>query len=193
MNLIEVLENLIPCIKGKWFIGDGALLGIVREGKLMDYDNDIDIYILEDTEIDLTNSVLKEQDYYLCKKIYNPNNKPLKINPWTDFIASLKPSHQNLNRPKLCTMASPLYKQSKIIHKFTDNHIDIFTIYKNKNIWELPLNTRMLGTFYNQDDLILKENNALGFPVYIPNNAEEVLERQYGKDWRIPNQNFKYY
>ena len=24
MDLLEVLKNLIPCIKGKWFIGDGA-------------------------------------------------------------------------------------------------------------------------------------------------------------------------
>ena len=38
MDLLEVLKNLIPCIKGKWFIGDGALLGITRSGGLIPYD-----------------------------------------------------------------------------------------------------------------------------------------------------------
>ena len=74
MELIELLKNLIPKINGMWYLADGALLGLVREGKLIDYDNDIDLYILEDTTIDLTDSILEQQQYYLCNKIYNPNN-----------------------------------------------------------------------------------------------------------------------
>ncbi len=50
-----------------------------------------------------------------------------------------------------------------------------------------------MGTYFTKEDLDLKINNDLGFPVNIPNNAEEVLERQYGYDWRIPNKKFKYY
>ena len=86
MDLLKVLETLIPCIKGKWFLGDGGLLGLIREGKLLDFDNDIDLYVFEDTEIDLSSSVLEEQDYYLCKKIYHPNNEYKPCHLWKYII-----------------------------------------------------------------------------------------------------------
>ena len=60
MDLLSVLKELIPCFKGKWFVGDGALLGIIRGGGLISYDSDIDIYIMEDTIIDLNDSILKK-------------------------------------------------------------------------------------------------------------------------------------
>ena len=46
-NLIEILQKLIECIEGEYFVSDGALLGIIREGKLIEYDKDIDIYLLK--------------------------------------------------------------------------------------------------------------------------------------------------
>ena len=194
MDLLKVLEILTTCIKGKWFVGDGALLGLIREGKLIDYDNDIDLYILEDTEIDLSSSVLEEQDYYLCKKIYNPNNKYIPCpHIWNTYLSSLKPMFPHYDQRQLFEYASPRYPTEKIVHKFTENHIDIFTLYKNGDKWLLPKNVRIMGTYYTKDDLELTENNDLGFSVNIPNNAEEVLERQYGYDWRHPNKNFKYY
>ena len=193
MDLLKVLETLIPCIKGKWFVGDGALLGLIREGKLIDYDNDIDLYILEDTEIDLSSSVLEEQDYYLCKKIYYPNNKYKPVHLWNTYLSYLKLSFPHYDRQRLFKYASPLYPTEKIVHKITENHIDIFTLYKNGDKWRLPENLSIMGTYFTKEDLELTETNELGFPVNIPNNAEDILERQYGYDWRIPNKNFKYY
>ena len=38
----------------------------------------------------------------------------------------------------------------------------------------------------------LQENNDLGFKIFIPKKTEDVLERLYGKDWRIENQKFLY-
>tara|TARA_R110002073_G_scaffold7383_2_gene41965 strand:+ start:91 stop:693 length:603 start_codon:yes stop_codon:yes gene_type:complete len=200
MDLLEVLKNLIPCIKGKWFIGDGALLGITRSGGLIPYDHDIDLYIFEDTEIDLTNSELEEQDYYVCKKIYSPKNIIKKKNTWHEWISVLKPHYPHYDQQRIYEYAATntsecgLYKENKIIPKFTENHIDIFILYKKNNSWQLPpiICDKMKIPYY-QSDLELTSTNVLGFPVNIPNNAEEVLERQYGYDWRHPNKNFKYY
>tara|TARA_R110002020_G_scaffold230388_1_gene441255 strand:+ start:92 stop:694 length:603 start_codon:yes stop_codon:yes gene_type:complete len=200
MDLLEVLASLIPCIKGKWFIGDGALLGITREGGLIPYDHDIDIYIFEDTEIDLTNSELEEQDYYVCKKIYSPTNQLVKKNPWREWVSVLKPHHPEFNQRTMYEYAATNtiecgdYKNNKIISKFTENHIDIFTLYKKDNTWVLPpIIVDKMKIPYYASDLELTSTNVLGFPVNIPNNAEEVLERQYGEDWRTPNEKFKYY
>ena len=46
-----MLKDLIPCIEGKWFVGDGALLGLIRKGDLLEFDDDIDIFITPETKI----------------------------------------------------------------------------------------------------------------------------------------------
>ena len=133
MELIEILKELIPHIKGTWFIGDGALLGLIREGKLIDYDKDIDIYILEDTKIDLNNSInLKKQKYYICDKVYDINNKRENVNTWFEWCRHIKCFNRHLNRAQVLNLAAKDYDEKKIIPKFTNNHIDIFKLKKMK-------------------------------------------------------------
>mgnify|MGYP003635889526 FL=1 len=194
MELIEVLKELIPHIKGTWFVGDGALLGLIREGKLIDYDNDIDLFILEDTKIDLNdrnNSTnLKKQKYYICDKVYDINNKQEQLNTWLEYCSHIKGLNRHLNRAQVFNFAAKDYDEKKIIPKFTNNHIDIFTLKKNEN---KTYTTTWDNIYYTEEDLQLKENYDLGFKVYIPNNAEDILERQYGESWKIPNPDFKYF
>ena len=190
MDLLSVLKELIPCFKGKYFIGDGALLGIVRGGCLIPYDHDIDIYIFEDTIIDLNHSCLKKQKYYICDKIYNPDNEKEKINIWKEYCSHIKTNNRHLNRPQVMSLASKDYKEKKIIPQFTNNHIDIFVLKQDeggryRTTWD--------NLYFTEEELELKENYDLGFKVFIPNNVEQVLSRQYGSDWQIPNKNFKYF
>ena len=191
MKLIEVLQELIPRINGSYWLGDGALLGLVREGKLIEYDNDIDLYILQDTTIDLSDTVLEQQQYYLCNKIYNPNNDKLKLNTWLEYCSLIKMNNTKLNRSQVFQLAKETYNEKKIINKFTKDHIDIFILKKEGDVYKTD--GEWGGLYFNEDDLKPVVNHSLGFPVNIFNNAEEVLERQYGDTWRIPNANFKYF
>ena len=191
MKLIEVLQELIPRINGSYWLGDGALLGLVREGKLIEYDNDIDLYFLEDTTIDLSDSILEQQQYYLCNKIYNPNNDKLKLNTWLEYCSLIKMNNTKLNRSQVFQLAKETYNEKKIINKFTKDHIDIFILKKEGDIYKTDGDWG--GLYFTEDDLKPVVNHSLGFPVNIFNNAEEVLERQYGDTWRIPNANFKYF
>ena len=191
MKLIEVLQELIPRINGGWYLGDGSLLGLVREGKLIEYDNDIDLYFLEDTTIDLSDSPLEQQQYYLCNKIYNPNNDKLKLNTWLEYCSLIKMNNTKLNRSQVFQLAKETYNEKKIINKFTKDHIDIFILKKEGDIYKTDGDWG--GLYFTEDDLKPVVNHSLGFPVNIFNNAEEVLERQYGETWRIPNANFKYF
>ena len=190
MELLSVLKELIPCFKGKWFIGDGALLGLIREGGLISYDSDIDIYIMEDTIIDLNDSILKKQKYYICDKVYHPDNEKEKVNSWLEYCSHIKTNNRHLNRSQVMSLASKDYKDKKIIPQFTNNHIDIFVLKQDeggryRTTWD--------NLYFTEEDLYLKENYDLGFKVFIPNNVEAILERQYGSDWQIPNKDFKYY
>ena len=136
MKLIEVLQELIPRINGSYWLGDGAFLGLVREGKLIDYDNDIDLYILQDTTIDLSDSILEQQQYYLCNKIYNPNNDKLKLNTWLEYCSLIKMNNTKLNRSQVFQLAKETYNEKKIINKFTKDHIDIFILKKEGDIYK---------------------------------------------------------
>ena len=191
MELLSVLKELIPCFKGKYFIGDGALLGIIRGGGLIPYDHDIDIYIMEDTIIDLNHSILKKQKYYICDKIYNPDNEKEKVNSWLEYNSHIKTNNRHLNRSQVMSLASKDYKEKKIIPNFTKNHIDIFTLKKDEA--DGRYRTKWPNLYFTEEELELKENYDLGFKVFIPNNVEQVLSRQYGPDWKIPNKNFKYF
>jgi len=190
MDLIGVLKELVKHMKGKWIIGDGALLGIIREGGLISYDDDIDIYILEDTEIDLNDSILKKQKYYICDKVYHPDNEKEKINIWKEYCSHIKSNNRHLNRAQVMSLASKDYKEKKIIPEFTKNHIDIFTLKKGE---DGRYTTNWDNLYFTEEELQLVEDYSLGFKIFIPNNAEAILERQYGSDWRTPNPDFKYY
>ena len=192
MTLQQVLMELLPKITGSYWLGDGGLLGLTRNGKLIENDNDIDLYILQDTIIDLNDSPLCSQRYHICDKIYFPDNKPIKLNPWKEYCSITKVFNPSLNRSKVMELASKTYKDNKIIPKFTENHIDIFTLKQNPNDQRYYTNWKK-NYYYNEDDLKPVINTDLGFPVNIFNNAEEVLERQYGTSWKIPNPDFKYF
>ena len=86
-NLTEILKELTNHIKGDWFVSDGALLGLTRNGKLIPWDKDIDIYLLPNSTIDLSNSHLCSQEYYLCDKVYDPCNPKEKLNTWTEYCS----------------------------------------------------------------------------------------------------------
>jgi len=194
-TLLENLKELIPRIKGKWFLGDGALLGLVREGKLIEWDNDIDLYVLPNTTFDLEGSSLKKQQYYVCDKIYNVNNDKCKLNTWLEYMSYIRllNSDKNLNRSKLMLLAKESYNEKKITPQFTKEHIDIFYLIKDGDRWLCENEgNRIMMEYFTEEELELKENYDLGFKIYIPSKCEQLLERQYGKDWRIPNKDFKY-
>jgi len=196
MDLKEVLKELIPHIKGDYFIGDGALLGLVREQQLLNHDHDIDLYLMPGSTIDLNNSPLKLQSWYLCDKIYHPANPKTKVNNWNAFMSYKRTTTMaGMNRAELMLEASPYYKNEKIIPHFTDNHIDIFYLEKESQYkYVCPIWNNVISNlhFKFQEIYPLLYNNDLGFNVKIPCDSVSILKRQYGnncldyvdKDWK---------
>jgi len=194
IKLLDMLEELIPNINGKWFLSDGGLLGLHRDKMLIDYDYDLDIYILEDTNIDLNLTSLKKQKYYTCDKIYNPNNIFQYSNPWLEYIRykRLLPQYKGLNRAEITKQISKLYKTEKIIKEFTSPTIDIFTLKKedDRYIYKDGLYSRM---YYLEDEI--DELDTIyynGIAINVPKNREVVLERLYGDTWNIPDPNYQF-
>ena len=198
-QLKEMLKDLIPCIEGRWFLSDGGLLGLVREGDLIDYDDDLDLFIFPETKLnfDKLNSKYSHYKDYMCYKIYNESNqKPNCRNDWhrfNEYTGSL-PECRGFNRGELYRFSSAIYREERIELKYTLPWIDIFMLEheEEEERYIVPYYFNKKLFYYNYDELELKENYDLGFKIYIPNNAEAILERQYGSEWQIPNPDFNW-
>ena len=195
LELLYILDKLIDCIEGDWFVGDGALLGIVRNGDLIEHDDDIDLYLLPGSKINyekLEKVGLKSDHYYLNEKIYNPDGEIVIKDPWKEYCGIVKLMNKGLNRADILKLASQSYKTQKkeIIHTYPN--IDIFYLYESDGKY----------TVSSWEDYVIFEKNEVetlvkyelyDIPIFIPSFAENILERQYGIDWIIPNKDFKYY
>ena len=162
MNLLEILQKLIECIEGEYFVSDGALLGIIREGKLIEYDKDIDIYLLKNAFINinkLTKNKLSIVNHYLCDKVFDAKNEKPIIHKWNEYLSYKKLYYPKLDRKRLIEKVRATYDEEKKDCIFTNPNIDIFYLNENlsfviddENQILLKINYSFSTTqFYDQD------------------------------------------
>ena len=188
----------MPHIEGRWFISDGSLLGIKRGGGLLNFDNDIDLFIFPDTIIHYDKIDLKLQKDYMCNKLYNDDDRNTlgSVSDWRRFIdyKTSSPELRGFNRADIMSIASVDYKSEVISDINCSCWIDIFTLEADEDNERYVVPWYFGGRlfYYTYDELELVENYDLGFKIYIPNNAEDILERQYGSDWLLENRDYRW-
>ena len=197
-KLKEMLQDLIPCIEGKWFVADGCLLGLMRTGDLLDFDNDIDIYILPQTKINwdkLPNKYKHHKDY-MCYKIYNGEDTVPSENEWLRFLAYKRTCYEyyGYNRAELTKSISKDYRKQKVDRKYPGLWIDIFVlVYDNKhNLYRIPYHWNGSEFYFTETECDGMHDNRLGFDMILPKNPKQVLERIYGSNWIIEDRDYQY-
>ena len=192
LKLKKLLKDLIPHIEGRWFVGDGALLGLIRGRDLIEHDNDIDIYLLPGSSIHLPeDNNIKIQKYYMEHKVYDNRNEYKKLDTWQEYIRYKRCFNKGINRAQLYEKCSPHYCEERIINKFTLPFIDVYYLKQEDN--KLTLDKPWDFLKYDIDMEII-ENNDLGYTVPIPKNAEAILKNQYGSDClEVVNKQFYYF
>lgn len=145
-----------------FFIG-GNLLGLIRSGDLLDNDYDMDVAYLS--------KYSKIED--VKKEYFNIVKELIKIGEDIEIFTKKKSTRKG-------------YFWWKFNSK---NRIDVMVYWWFNGKLYRP-------TFVEYDgnlDIILplKECILHGYKVLIPNKPEEKLSNVYGKEWRIPDNNFK--
>lgn len=193
-----MLKDIIPCIEGNYIVADGALLGLMRQGDLLEFDDDIDIYILPDTKINwdkLPNKYKYNKDY-MCYKIYNGEDQIPVENEWFRFIAYKRCCYEYLgyNRAELTSAISKDYRKQKIDRQYPNLWIDIFVlVYDDKhNLYRIPYHWNGTEFYFTPEEFKSQINNSLGFDIKIPKNPKQVLERIYGSNWIIEDRDYQY-
>lgn len=195
-KLFSMLKKVIPNIKGDYFLSDGLLLGLTRDGKMIPWDDDLDIYLLPNSTLEISGTDLKQQSYYICDKVYDPKNEKKKLNPWFEFMDynRVLPENRKLNRAQLFKKMGPLYKEKRIDVEFTYPWIDIHYLVKDGDKYRFKDNIRQKYIHYYTKEEVsnLEKIEYNGVEFYIPSLKEQILSKIYGDDWKIPIKNFRY-
>ncbi|MGN1034828.1 MAG: hypothetical protein ACI4PS_00105 [Rhodocyclaceae bacterium] len=171
-KIIDILES----IGEKPFLEGGTLLGMYREGKLIEFDYDADIGIIIDNS-----------------KYTNKQNMKNYVNK----IIRLILADSSFKSIIVCD-DEDYYYLLNIFDKHM-NHIDLSFFYKN--FFNEPNNNSLYtgcpSTFtpllWECSNFNLVRKNFAGKEYWVPDDTEKYLIENYGENWRTPIKSFSNY
>jgi len=212
-SIINILKkNNIP-----YWIGQGTLLGIVREKKLIEWDHDIDICVwFKEVEKEKMVELLTKDNFVYQEHLgfgnkYDQLSFDRKGGRRVDInfyeVTTLK--ENNNKKVAFTRWGYPKNIFMKLIEAISYADVyegkfrKIIKLFKfiQKPITSLKKALIRYKIFYREagytQPLKLLEKfkvvNFKGVEITIPSMAEEYLEHVYGKDWRIPKKNFSWW
>lgn len=213
-RVIEILdrENI------RYWICHGSLLGIIRENRLLPWDNDIDIGVFsgEVTKIKIK-KLFEKNGFFEIRTACEPqclhfagSEKVIDINLYEvrdgqAFMKWLTPNTTNIQKliflvtnSLIGIMPNGYYKKKWLFRFlvslllfpifFTGRLLPFRFIDSIQSIAVSKLNHR--GYSYPIQLMEFKKIDFMGFKISIPNSPIEVLKLTYGDDWERPDPNY---
>ncbi len=169
LKYLERIMHILYREKILSFVDFGSLLGIIREGDLLKHDLDIDIGIINAT--------------------FDTQQKICEI-----FKS------QGFKKSREFTVRSSITEQSYIKHYVK---IDIqYYFYDNDNIYCYLFYDPSIASNRTRWKSVIKKCPEISScksvvirnkVIFVPENAEEILEFKYGNNWRTPDKGWKYW
>ena len=132
----------------------GSLLGLYRDGKLMDYDKDTDIGIIVNNNDDVINiiNIISTNENFYCTKIAE------------------------------CDLSKNILNIG-VSDKKNGMVTDIFLHYKKDNFLYTGLNTKLCDFFWKHSEFTTIKAKLNNKEYYVPSNTKLYLTELYGKNW----------
>jgi phosphorylcholine metabolism protein LicD len=209
--------------KINYWICHGTLLGIIREGRLLPWDHDIDFAVWDnETEKSKIISILESSGYQQedifgdmdCLHFKGENKKIdvsfYKIDDRTSSIKWAIAPKNWLNK-LIVFVASRLYLKredsEKNFSKYSVKNLILFFAevgsslmrrYLAKNIKNRIIQSALnkmiyIGYSYPTDMLKMKKIEYKGSLIPVPIDSEGCLRETYGKDWEIPKEEYVWF
>lgn len=166
-KMLQHSAQILTRAKVPFCIDGGTLLGIVREGRLLPWDNDMDLYVSSDNTAALLRSVWKFRlaGYKVKKRYASKDMGPIKKG--------------QLRLIKIKKRKGFFNKESVLL--------DIFVKYRHeeKDYWVVGIENPVLKSV---DSIFYSAFGCKTFKGYdypIPMHVEDYLTARYG-DWRVP-------
>jgi phosphorylcholine metabolism protein LicD len=161
LKMLKDITNLLDELNIPYWLEGGTLLGIIRENRLLPWDNDLDISIKEDY-YDLLISNIKRLKYRVRFKKFEKDDEPFK----KDTIRLVK------------------VRNSKFLFFRGEVTLDIFIKFKKDSdyFWQVGKKRKSVPAHFYEDSI---EWNFDDKKYLIPKEYENYLEFRYG-DWQTP-------
>lgn len=155
LEFMNYLLDFLDANNIKAFPDGGSLLGLYRDGKLMDYDKDTDIGIIVNNNQEVLNIIklLSANENFICSKI-----------EYLDL-------HKNI-------------LNISVSNKQIDGITDIFFYYKKANFIYVGINTNTSNIYWKYSAFDLRKIKFNNHEYYIPDNTERFLTELFGETWR---------
>lgn len=169
VKMLKKVTRFLEKNKIPYILEAGTLLGVIRENRLLPWDNDLDITVTRQFEKQLLKNIWKLRlcGYQIRVKYYKEDLKYFKRKE----LRIIKIRHLNIFK----------FLKKEVV-------LDIFVKRKigNEYYWTVGVKDTVLKavpeTFYDNLTQIEFSNKLFS----VPKDSEGYLENHYGKDWRIP-------
>lgn len=168
--IVELVETALTEGKYQYFLYFGSLLGVIRDGKFIEFDNDVDYGILIDESFSW-NELEKSMEKHGMRKV-------------RQFSFGGTITEQTYQYEELTVDLFACYQNN--------NTMDSYVCFrKNRFIYNSPYEHHVARVTYRMVENV--EKITLNNMTYtIPENAEALLEDIYSEGWRIPDPNWKH-
>jgi len=170
-NMLFNIAGVLNLQSAHWWLEGGTLLGVHRDGKLLDWDHDIDLGLRFDSEEQVSQLLksLKKTPYYIKTLVF-----PQKTGVWNPGkfrLIKIFPRHFYFFHTNLCLdlfifYRAPLDSSGELVYKYVVHERNGFH----------P------ATMLDELETIEFKGHQLKRPM----NADNFLESKYGSDWQTP-------
>jgi hypothetical protein len=222
-KIFQEVVQILNDNKINYWLCHGTLLGIIRENRLLPWDHDIDFAIWDDEHskldiLKLFSDSAKFQQTIVPEEMSNLHflaaNKRVDINFYTRdnnkaFIKWIAPGsvllrtyyfavnfiNSDFSFRDTTEASSRIARLTKIMISSILVLIKIILPKFIKKLLHKDLQGRLNYTGYSYPLSLMsfKTIDFLNINVSVPIESEETLEMTYGKDWKIPKQNYVWY
>jgi phosphorylcholine metabolism protein LicD len=170
IKLLEIVTKVFNDAGINYYVDAGTLLGIVRDGALIPWDDDLDIAI---------NSKQTMESYQILTNLLS--NLELEFNTkWEVFINKARYDYCNIRKNDISSFK---LRPVNLCDKFSQ--LDVFIKYIDSELMHYVISSR--GFTMPSSHLLTTEKFMFNnFVLNIPSNAKSYLATHYGDDWHIP-------
>jgi phosphorylcholine metabolism protein LicD len=169
LKMLNDVTDILDKYNVKYWLDFGTLLGIVRENRILPWDDDMDISIFE-------------QDFEIMRTKVMPEIKAMRYRDYLRYFnSSIGPFKEGMPR-------SFKVRTNRLFFFKGYVKLDIFIMYKN----DQKYNWLELGELHSLPENLLKEFDYFDFngkKYRVPKDYDKYLTYHYG-DWRVPNENY---
>lgn len=190
-NLLLTFRNLCEANSIEYWIDGGSLLGAIREGNIIEWDDDGDVCVV-DKNLMKYKETLKEWGFELKRTYFGYlmwKSGTEQILSWREHIANTiadsRLKGKPINRIEACKLASKTYKKGELLGKGRP-WLDINVMSEEKGLILYKDKSIVWATVQEKDIVYpLKKCKLRNGEFNCPNDCDKYLTTEYN-DWRTP-------